>query len=39
MLDNMIRELGDMRDFLIATCEENRILKGKVDKFKKAMEE
>lgn len=39
LLDNMIKEIGDMRDFLIATCEENRILRAKVDKWKKIMEE
>lgn len=39
MLDSMIKELGDMRDYLIQTNEENRILKSKLDRFKKAMEE
>lgn len=39
MLDKMIEDLKSMRDYLIATTEENRILKTKVDKFKRLMEE
>ena len=39
MLDNMIKDLGAMRDYLIQTTEENRLLKAKVDKFKKALDE
>lgn len=39
MLDEAIKNLTDMRDFLIKTCEENRILKAKLDKFKRAFEE
>jgi hypothetical protein len=39
MLDTMIKELTDMREFLIATVEENRLLKAKVEKFKKAFED
>jgi regulator of replication initiation timing len=35
----MIKELTDMREFLIATVEENRLLKAKVEKFKKAFED
>ena len=39
MLDSMIKELSDMRDFLIETVEENKILKRKVEKFRSVMEE
>lgn len=39
ILDNMVRELQDMRDFLVATVEENKSLKLKVERFKKALEE
>lgn len=39
MLDSMIKDLSGMRDFLIAVTEENRILKSKVEKFKKAFED
>lgn len=39
MLDEAIKNLGDMRDFLISTTEENRMLKLKLERFKKAMEE
>ena len=39
MLDNTIKDLTDMRDFLVATVEENRILKTRLDKFKKVFEE
>jgi hypothetical protein len=39
LLDDMIKGLGDMRDFLIATCEENRLLRAKVERFKKVMED
>lgn len=39
MLDTMIKELSDMREYLIAITEENRLLKLKVDRFKKALEE
>lgn len=38
LLDSMIKELEDMREFLIATVEENRLLKDKYEKFKKLME-
>ena len=38
LLDDMIKQLGDMRDFLIATCEENRLLRDKVEKFKKLLD-
>lgn len=38
-LDNAIRDLGSIRDYLINTTEENRILKQKLEKFKKAMED
>lgn len=39
MLDAMIRDLEGMRDYLIAITEENRVLKTKLDKFKKAFTE
>lgn len=39
MLDEAIKGLTDMRDYLIATVEENRLLRAKVDKFKKVMED
>lgn len=39
LLDDMIKNLGDMRDFLILAVEENRLLKTKLEKFKKAMED
>lgn len=39
LLDEMIKNLGDMRDYLIATTEENRLLKQKLEKFKKAFED
>jgi hypothetical protein len=35
ILDGVIKELGDMRDFLIATVNENNSLKAKLDKFRK----
>jgi hypothetical protein len=38
ILDNLIKGLQDMRAFLIATTKENRELRARVDKFKKAME-
>jgi hypothetical protein len=38
ILDNMIRELKDMRDFLISTTEENRVLRAKMENFKKLMD-
>jgi hypothetical protein len=38
ILDNMIRELKDMRDFLISTTEENKVLRAKMENFKKLME-
>jgi hypothetical protein len=38
ILDNMIRELKDMRDFLVATTEENRTLRAKMENFKKLMD-
>jgi hypothetical protein len=39
ILDEAIKGLTDMREFLIATVEENRLLRAKYDKLKKAMEE
>lgn len=39
MLDEAIQGLTDMREYLIATVEENRMLKVKLDRFRKAMEE
>jgi hypothetical protein len=39
MLDNMIKELRDMRDYLVAVTEENVKLKSKVDRFKKFFDE
>lgn len=38
MLDDAIKGLTDMREFLIATVEENRMLKTKLDKYRKALE-
>jgi hypothetical protein len=38
MLDAMVRDISGMRDFLIEITEENRMLKGKVDKYKKAIQ-
>lgn len=37
ILDNMIKELRDMRDFLVATTEENKSLKLRIEKFKKVL--
>lgn len=39
ILDNMVKELQDMRDFLVATTEENKNLKSKLEKFRKMIEE
>jgi hypothetical protein len=39
MLDQAIHGLTDIRDFLIATVEENRMLRQKVERFKKVMED
>lgn len=39
LLDSAIKNIGDIRDYLIQVTEENRILRTKVDKFKKVMEE
>lgn len=39
MLDNAVKELQGMRDYLIEVTEENRMLKQKLDKFRKAFEE
>lgn len=39
ILDGIIKELQDMRAFLIATTDENMKLKSKVDKFKRFFEE
>lgn len=39
MLDNAVKELQGMRDYLIEVTEENRLLKAKVEKFKKALDE
>ena len=39
ILDSMIQQLNDMRDFLIATVEENRTLRARVDKLKRALDE
>lgn len=38
MLDEAIKSLGDMREFLIETVEENRMLKTKLEKYRKALE-
>lgn len=38
MLDDAIKGLTDIRDFLIATTEENRLLKQRIEKITKAME-
>lgn len=39
ILDGMIKELQDMRQFLIDTVEENNSLRGKLAKFRKVFEE
>lgn len=39
ILDGIIKELTDMREFLIATTDENLKLKSKVDKFRKFFED
>lgn len=39
IFDKMIEDLTGMRDFLIQTVEENRLLKTKYDRLKKAMED
>lgn len=39
MLDDAIKGLTDMREFLIATVEENRLLKARYDKLKKALDD
>lgn len=39
ILEDMVQQLNDMKEFIIATCDENRMLKIKLDKFKKAMED
>lgn len=39
MFDEMIKNLGDFREFIIATVEENRELKKKVERFKAALED
>jgi len=39
MLDNAIKDMTDMRAFLIATVEENKQLKAKLDGFKKLLGE
>ena len=39
LLDNAIRDMQDMRAFLLATVEENRLLKEKIARLKKAVEE
>lgn len=37
ILDNMVKELQDMREFLVATTEENKTLKSRIDNFKKML--
>lgn len=39
IFDKFIEELGEMRDYVIKLAEENRMLKAKLDKFKKAFED
>lgn len=39
MLDQMVKDLTGMRDYLIEVTEENRMLRMKVEKFKKALDE
>lgn len=39
LLDSTIKDLTSMRDYLIEVTEENRILKQKVEKFKKALDD
>lgn len=38
ILDNMVKELQDMRDYLVAVTEENQSLKARIEKFKKALD-
>lgn len=38
MLDGVIKELSDMRDYLVKTTEENRTLKARIERFKKLIE-
>jgi hypothetical protein len=39
MLDNMIKELRDMREFLVATTKENKALKQRIEKFRKSLDD
>ena len=38
IFDNIVKELTDMRQFLISTVEENHILRARIAKFKKSLE-
>jgi hypothetical protein len=38
ILDNMVKELQDMRDYLVAVTEENKSLKLRIEKFKKVLD-
>ena len=38
MLDEMIKSMNDMRDFLVATTKENQELKARIDNFKKMLD-
>jgi hypothetical protein len=38
ILDNVIKELQDMRDYMIAVTKENEALKTRIEKFKKALD-
>jgi hypothetical protein len=38
LLDEMIKQLGDMRDYIISTTEENRVLRDKLAKIVKSLE-
>jgi hypothetical protein len=38
VLNNVIKELQDLRDYLVATVKENNALKLRIEKFKKALD-
>jgi hypothetical protein len=37
ILDNVIKELQDMRDYVVAVTKENEVLKSRIEKFKKVL--
>jgi hypothetical protein len=39
ILDNIIKELGDVRKYLVSTTHENKTLRARLDKFKKFLED